>query len=142
MNLKKIIKEEMDWVSDVESSLPDSSFLSKPVPVTITLRDYLNTEYSYNFIDIILENGNVIELTMEGDWDVKYNTYNSPWELVKTQSLSDPWASEEVPTEFTQDVMEEYLREFNMEEVNSQVDKVLRKMLPLLDIKGIYVGDL
>ena len=141
MDIKKIIKEEMDWVGDVQSALPDNRFLNKPVPVTITVREYLNTQYSYDFIDIILEDGRVIELTMEGDYDVKYKTYNSLWHLVETQGLSNPWIEEGTPTEFNQGVLEEYLSEFSMTEVSSQVDEVLRKMLPL-DIKGIYEGSL
>lgn len=141
MDIKKIIKEEMDWVSDVQSALPDHRFLDKPVPVTITVRDYLNTQYGYDFIDIILEDGRVIELTMEGDYDVKYQTYNSLWHLVESQSLSNPWIEEGIPTEFNQGVMEDYLREFSMEEVKPEVAEVLKKMLPL-DIKGIYEGSL
>jgi len=141
MDIKKIIKEEMDWVSDVQSALPDHRFLDKPVPVTLTVRDYLNTQYSYGFIDIILNDGRVIELTMEGDWDVKYQTYDSLWHLVESQGLSNPWIEEVMPTEFNQGVMEDYLREFSMEEVKPEVAEVLKKMLPL-DIKGIYEGSL
>jgi hypothetical protein len=141
MDIKKIIKEEMDWVSDVQSALPDHRFLDKPVPVTLTVRDYLNTQYSYGFIDIILNDGRVIELTMEGDWDVKYQTYDSLWHLVESQGLSNPWIEEGTPTEFNQGVMEDYLREFSMEEVKPEVAEVLKKMLPL-DIKGIYEGSL
>jgi membrane protease subunit (stomatin/prohibitin family) len=141
MNIRKIILEEMDWVGDVPSALPDNRFLNKPVPFTITVRDYLNSQYSYDFIDIILEDGRVIELTMEGDWDVKYQTYPSLWELVETQGLSNPWIVVGRPIEFNQGVMEDYLREFNMEEVRPEVAEVLRKVLPL-DIKGIYTGSL
>jgi len=141
MDIKKIIKEEMDWVSDVQSALPDHRFLDKPVPVTLTVRDYLNTQYSYGFIDIILNDGRVIELTMEGDWDVKYQTYDSLWHLVESQGLSKPWIEEGTPTEFNLGVMEDYLREFSMEEVKPEVAEVLKKMLPL-DIKGIYEGSL
>ena len=141
MDLKKIIKEELDWVGDVEAALPSSSILEETVPVVLTLRDYLNTQYSYNFIDIILEDGRMIELQMEGDYDVKYHTYKSPQDAVYSQGLSNPWSEDGPPTEFNQAVMEDYLREFNMEEVSQEVDSVLRKLIPL-DIKGIYVGNL
>lgn len=141
MDLRKIIKEEMDWIEGIESALPDKNILEETVPVVVTLREFLNTQYSYNFIDIILEDGRMIELQMEGDYDVTYYTYKSPQEAVYSQGLSNPWVEDGPPTEFNQAVMEDYLREFNMEEVSQQVDSVLRKLIPL-DIKGIYVGDL
>jgi hypothetical protein len=140
MNIKKIIQEEMDWAKDVKSALPNNSFLDDKIPVTLTVRDYLVTEFSYDFIDIILEDGRVIELTMEGDYDVKYQTYGSLYELVEGQGLSNPWA-EIGEQEFSQSTMEDYLREFSMTEVEGQVSEVLRKVLPL-DIKGIYRGSL
>jgi hypothetical protein len=138
---KSDLNEGMDWIKGVATAIPDNSFLNKPVPVTLTVRDYLNSQYSYDFIDIIFNDGRVIELTMEGDWDVKYATYDSLWDLVETQGLSNPWVVEGTPTEFNQGVMEDYLREFSMEEVRPEVIEVLKKVIPL-DIKGIYTGSL
>tara|TARA_Y100000389_G_scaffold205001_1_gene261841 strand:+ start:3708 stop:4136 length:429 start_codon:yes stop_codon:yes gene_type:complete len=138
--IKKILREDFDWVDNVNPSLPDSSILDKKIPVTISLRDYLNTKYGYNFIDIVLEDNRVIELTLEGDYDVKYDTYNNIIELVKTQRIQTFWNNDE-PTEITQYDFESYLREYDMVEVDKEVDETLRKLIPL-DIKGIYVGSL
>ena len=139
MNIKRIIKEEMDWVDDIGPSLPNSNFLHKKVPVTISINDFLVSQYGYNVINIILEDGSVLELQMTGDYDIEYSGYGSISELLYKQGLR---LVEPEPTEFNQVVMEEYLREYDMKEVPPQVDKVLRESLPLLDIKGIYVGDL
>jgi hypothetical protein len=139
--IKKILKEDMDWIGGVQTALPNNKILDELVPVTISLREYLNTQYGYNFIDIILKDDRVIELTMEGDYDVRYDTYSNVVEIVKTQGISNPWQEEGIPTEIDQSVIESYLREFSMEEVTPKVDEVLRKLIPL-DIKGIYVGSL
>jgi len=141
--IKKIIKEDFEWTSGVKASLPDSSILDKKIPVTIPLRDYLNTQYGYNFIDIILKDNRVIELTMEGDYDVKYETFDNIVELVKSQGIQTFWNPDEEnePTEITQSDYENYLRTYGMEEVDGEVNEVIRKLIPL-DIKGIYVGSL
>jgi len=141
--IKKIIKEDFEWTSGVKASLPDSSILDKKIPVTISLRDYLNTQYGYNFIDIILKDNRVIELTMEGDYDVKYETFDNIVELVKSQGIQTFWNPDEEnePTEITQSDYENYLRTYGMEEVDGEVNEVIRKLIPL-DIKGIYVGSL
>ena len=139
--IKKILREDFDWTSGVKFKLPDSSILDTKVPVTISIRDYLNVKYGYNFIDIIFNDGRVIELTIEGNFDVKYEIYNSLWDLVTSQSITNPWAEEGEPKEFNQAVLEEFLREYDMEEVDSEVDEMLRRVLPN-DIKGIYVGSL
>lgn len=141
--IKKILREDFDWASGVNHKLPDSSILDKKIPVTISLRDYLNTKYGYNFIDIVLEDNRVIELTIEGDYDVKYDTYNNIIELVKTQGIQTFWNTDEEdePTEITQYDFERYLRTYGMEEVDKEVDEIIRKTIPL-DIKGIYVGSL
>jgi hypothetical protein len=139
MDIKKIIKEEMDWVDDIRSSLPDSSFLNEEIPVVITVRDFLNTEYLYNFITIIFEDGRVIDLTLDGD--VKYDSYDSLLDLVESQGVANPWSEGTWPKVFSQDVVEEYITEFYMKEVPHKVGEVLRKVLPL-DIVGIYVGNL
>ena len=139
--IKKILREDFDWTSGVKFKLPDSSILDTKVPVTISIRDYLNVKYGYNFIDIIFNDGRVIELTIEGNFDVKYEIYNSLWDLVTSQSITNPWSEEGEPKEFNQAVLEEFLREYDMEEVDSEVDEMLRRVLPN-DIKGIYVGSL
>jgi hypothetical protein len=141
--IKKIIKEDFEWTSGVKASLPDSSILDKKIPVTIPLREYLNTQYSYNFIDVILKDGRVIELTLEGDYDVKYETFDNIVELVKSQGIQTFWNPDEdnEPTEITQSDYENYLRTYGMEEVDGEVNEVIRKLIPL-DIKGIYVGSL
>lgn len=141
--IKKIIKEDFEWASGVKASLPDSSILDKKIPVTISLRDYLNTQYSYNFIDIILKDDRVIELTLEGDYDVRYETFDNIVELVKSQGIQTFWNPDEEnePTEITQSDYENFFRTYDMGEVGEEVDEVLRKLIPL-DIKGIYVGSL
>ena len=142
--VRKVIKEDdFDWTSGVKASLPDSSILDKKIPVTIPLREYLNTQYSYNFIDVILKDGRVIELTLEGDYDVKYETFDNIVELVKSQGIQTFWNPDEEnePTEITQSDYENYLRTYGMEEVDGEVNEVIRKLIPL-DIKGIYVGSL
>lgn len=139
--IKKILREDFDWAGGVKFKLPDSSILDTKVPVTISIRDYLNVKYGYNFIDIIFNDGRVIELTIEGDWDVSYKTYDSLWDLVTSQSIANPWSEEGEPKEFNQAVLEEFLREYDMGEVDSEVDEILRRVLPN-DIKGIYVGSL
>ena len=139
--IKKILREDFDWTSGVKFKLPDSSILDTKVPVTISIRDYLNVKYGYNFIDIIFNDGRVIELTIEGNFDVSYKTYDSLWDLVTSQSITNPWFEEGEPKEFNQAVLEEFLREYDMEEVDSEVDEILRRVLPN-DIKGIYLGSL
>jgi hypothetical protein len=139
--IKKILKEDFDWASGVKFKLPDFDILDTRVPVTIPIRDYLILKYGYNFIDIIFNDGRVIELTIEGNFDVKYETYDSLWDLVTSQSIVNPWSEEGEPKEFNQVVLEEFLREYDMEEVDSEVDEILRRVLPN-DIKGIYVGSL
>jgi hypothetical protein len=148
--IRKILSEDFDWANDVKSDLPDKRILTKKIPVTLSLRDYLNTqvvitngytEYSYDYVDVILNDGRVIELTMEGDYDVKYNTYNSLWELVEEQGISNPWEEVNKPIDFNQEVLETYLREFDMVEVRPEVAEILKKVIPL-GIKGIYVGSL
>jgi hypothetical protein len=148
--IRKILSEDFDWANDVKSDLPDKRILTKKIPVTLSLRDYLNTqfvitngytEFSYDYVDVILNDGRVIELTMEGDYDVKYNTYNSLWELVEEQGISNPWEEVIKPIDFNQEVLETYLREFDMVEVIPEVAEILKKVIPL-GIKGIYVGSL
>jgi hypothetical protein len=135
------IKEDFDWASGVKFKLPDFDILDTKVPVTMTIHDYLNVKYRYNFIDIIFNDGRVIELTIEGDFNVRYEIYDSLWDLVTSQSITNPWSEEGEPKEFNQAVLEEFLREYGMEEVDSEVDEILRRVLPN-DIKGIYVGTL
>jgi len=64
-------------------------------------------------------------------------------ELVKSQGIQTFWNPDEEnePTEITQSDYENYLRTYGMEEVDGEVNEVIRKLIPL-DIKGIYVGSL
>ena len=134
MGLKRIIKEEMDWINDVQMALPDSSFLKKPVTTPITLEEFLISQYGYDFINIVFKDGRVIELTMEGDYEVKYNVYKSLEHLVNTEGLSLSNVS------FT---LEEYLEEYGMNPVPKQVYNAIISVIPLKrEIEGIWEGSL
>ncbi len=139
--IRKILSEDLDWTNEIKSDLPDSRILGRKIPVTISLREYLITQYSYDFVDVVFEDGRVIELTMEGDSDVKYQPYNNLWELVEDQGIANPWEEIGPPNEFNQSVLETYLGEYNMVEVRPEVAEVIKKAIPL-DIKGIYTGSL
>jgi len=134
MSLKRIIKEEMDWINDVQMALPYRSFLKKPVTTPITLEEFLISQYGYDFINIVFKDGRVIELTMEGDYEVKYNVYKSLEHLVNTEGLSLSNVS------FT---LEEYLEEYSMNPVPKQVYNAIISVIPLKrEIEGIWEGSL
>ena len=143
--IRKILSEEgMDWTSDVKASLPDDRMLKKKFMVEMSLQDYLVSMYGYDFIDVILTDGRVIEFTIDGH-DVKYVVYNSLTELVDEQGLSWRTGEDEVLTndnfESFEKMVNNYLEEFTMSPVPKAIEDIMKKVIPL-DIHGAYTGSL
>lgn len=132
MNIRNIIKEEMDWISDIEAAIPDKNVLNQIVTVDISVYDYLNAKYNYNFINIILTNNKIIEIQMDGS-EVIYSIHDSIYDLVHDQGLVND-INENVS-------LDEYLREFNLRPVSKEVEGVIKKIIPL-DMVGIYVANM
>lgn len=143
--IRKILsEEEMDWTNDINASLPDDRILKKVIKVELPFQDYLTSMYSYDFIDIILVDGRVIEFTIDAH-DLKYNTYDSLTHLVETDGLSWTDADGEYLTREDFNSFEEmvisYVNEFSMDVVPKSVEGVMKNVIPL-DIYGIYRGGL
>jgi hypothetical protein len=142
MNIRKIIREEVNgeekddlqWVKDVPMALPDEGILDNTVTVPISLRDFLLSRGNGKFIDIIFNDGRVIEIQIDS-WDMRYDTYNSTRELVDIEELS----LSNYEGEFT---LQEYLDEFRMKPVPKYIYDAITSLIPSNVIQGIYVGDL
>jgi hypothetical protein len=129
--IKKILKEDFDWVGSVTPDLPDYKHVfGVTKTVTITLQDYIELNYGHNFIIIFLRDGRLIEL--DTHYDLSYHTYESLEDLLKSQSLID-YHREGYS-------MNDYLVEFNMSSADSELSEFIHKAIPL-DIVGIYVGN-
>lgn len=143
--IRKILSEEgMDWTSDVKASLPDDRVLKKVIKVELPFQDFLTSMYNYDFIDVILVDGRVIEITVDS-YDVKYNRYNSLTDLVETDGLSWVDANGVYLTRgdfntFDEMVMS-YVNEFSMDVVPKSIEGVIKKVIPL-EIYGVYRGSL
>lgn len=143
--IRKILsEEEMDWINDINTSLPDDRILKRVIKVELPFQDFLISMYNYDFIDVILVDGRVIEFTIDSH-DLKYNRYDSLTDLVETDGLSWTDANGEYLTRenfnsFDEMVMS-YVNEFSMGVVTKTIEDVIKKVIPL-DIYGIYRGGL
>jgi len=143
----KTISENLDWVSDVKSDLPDNRILNKKFMVEMSLKNYLTLMYGYDFINVILTDGRVIEITIDG-YNLTYSTYDSLTQLVEDQNLSSAvigWDYEKNVLDSTKnsfdEVVKSYLEEFSMVTIPKVLDDMIRKVIPL-DIYGIYTASL
>ena len=134
MNIRKIIKEEVDdfeWVGSIRAEFPHrDNIFGTTKSINITLSEYIELKYGYNFITVFLEDGRIIEF--DNDTGLTYYTYDSLEELLKTQSLLDNYREG-----YT---INDYLEDFTMSPADSELSEFIHKAIPF-DILGIYVGN-
>lgn len=123
----------MDWTNDISAAVPDSSVLDEKFPVVISVRDFLITKYGYDYINIILTSGKVIEITIDS-YDVGYVVYDSLRHLVNAAGLSLSQTEGDITPET-------YIAEFDLKPVPKDVEDILKKIIPL-DVVGMYHGSL
>jgi hypothetical protein len=78
MNIRKIIREEVDWIKD-EANMPinPNDFIKAEISLPISVGDYLYSKHHYKFITMVLPDGKVSEILTEDypilnefeDWD-------------------------------------------------------------------------
>lgn len=123
----------MDWTNDIDAAVPDSSVLDEKFPVVMSVRDFLTTRYSYDYINIILTDGKVIEIIIDAH-DVKYDVYDSLRHLVDDAGLSLSQTEGDITPEV-------YIVEFDLKPLPKDVEDILKKIIPL-DVVGMYHGSL
>ena len=134
MNIRKIIKEEVDdfeWVGSVRAELPHrDNIFGTTKSINITLSEYIELKYGYNFITVFLEDGRIVDLDTNNG--LTYHTHESLREMLQDQDLFDFYKEG-----YT---INDYLTDFTMSPADSELSEFIHKAIPF-DIVGVYVGN-
>ena len=127
--IRKILSEDFDWANDVRSDLPDESILETQIPVTLSLADYLRSQYGYDYLNIILDDDRIIDITIDG-YDINYKVYKSWKDLTDTEGLGD------------YESYEEYISGMSLTPIkDTEMMDIIKKTFPF-KLKGVFENSL